>query len=302
MNEDRRKPSAAPNSVYIPLAILFAVLWASAFIAVKSALSSTTPLFLMGSRFVLAGVLLLGFAFLFGKGMKGFSAMSSSDWRKLSVLGLFNNAAYLGIAAISLQNLSGGMGAVLASVSPLMLAVAATFILGERLGVVKIAGLLIAFASIAGIMYSRTEVGESLASMALLLFGNVFLVTGTILFKKWSPNGSLATVNGVQLLAAGMVLLPIALLVEPLGTVSWDAGFFVPLLYLTLVVSCGAMAIWFFMLRSGDASRAGSFFFLNPVFGLILGALVLGETFRPTDLIGIAGVALGIYLVQRSSG
>lgn len=284
--------------MYIPLALLFAVLWASAFIAVKSALSSTTPLFLMGSRFVLAGGILLALALVVGRA-KGFRRMSAPDWGKLAVLGLFNNAAYLGIAAISLRNLSGGMGAVLASVSPLMLAAAAMFVLKERLGVMKVAGLLIAFASIASIMQSRTEAGESPASMALLLFGNVFLVTGTILFKKWSPDGSLATVNGVQLLAAGIVLLPISLLVEPLETVSWDAGFFVPLLYLTLVVSCGAMAIWFFMLRSGDASRAGSFFFLNPVFGLILGALVLGEAFRPTDLIGIAGVALGIYLVQR---
>ncbi|MGI8650716.1 MAG: DMT family transporter [Rubrobacter sp.] len=288
------------NAVYIPLALLFSLLWASAFIAVKSALSSTTPLFLMGFRFVLAGVILLAIAFLFGKGLKGFAAMSRSDWGKLAVLGLLNNAAYLGIAAVSLQDLSGGMGAVLASVSPLMLAVAAMFVLKERLGVVKVAGLVTAFASIAGIMQSRTEAGESLASMALLLFGNVFLVAGAILFKRWSPEGSLMTINGVQLLAAGLVLLPVVLLFEPTGTVEWDAGFLVPLLYLTLVVSCGAMAIWFFMLRSGDASRAGSFFFLNPVFGLILGALVLGEVFRLTDLIGIAGVALGIYLVQRS--
>lgn len=289
------------NLVYIPLALLFSLLWASAFIAVKSALTSTTPLFLMGFRFVIAGVILLAVALLFS-GVKNFRAMSFSDWGKLSVLGLFNNAAYLGIAAISLQNISGGMGAVLASVAPLMLAVAATFVLGERLGTVKIAGLLTAFASVAWIMSSRTDAGESPASMALLLLGNAFLVTGTILFKKWSPEGNLATVNGVQLLAAGIVLLPIALLAEPTGTVEWDAGFLVPLFYLTLVVSCGAMAIWFFLLRSGDASRAGSFFFLNPVLGLILGALVLGEAFRGTDLIGIAGVALGIYLVQRSSG
>ncbi|WP_119066380.1 DMT family transporter [Rubrobacter indicoceani] len=286
------------NLVYVPLALLFSVLWASAFIAVKAALDSTTPLFLMGFRFVLAGALLLSVALVLG-GIKGFRAMSPADWGRLAALGLLNNAAYLGIAAVSLQNLSGGMGAVLASVSPLMMALAALFVLDERLGAVKVSGLLIAFVSIAGIMYSRTEAGESPASMALLLLGNAFLVAGAILFKRWSPEGGLATVNGVQLLAAGLVLLPVALLFEPTGTVRWDAGFLVPLLYLTLVVSCGAMAIWFFMLRSGDAGRAGSFFFLNPVFGLILGALVLGENFRPTDLTGIAGVALGIYLVGR---
>ncbi len=69
--------------------------------------------------------------------------------------------------------------------------------------------------------------------------------------------------------------------------------------YLVLAVSLGAMSIWFFMLRSGDAARASSYFFLNPVFGLFLGALLLSERLRLIDFAGAAGVAAGLYLVQR---
>lgn len=296
MNENHKKLSAAPNGVYVPLAVLFSVLWASAFIAVKSGLESSTPFFLMGSRFLMAGVALLAFAIFVQK----VSLPKTGDgWLKLAVIGFFNNAAYLGIAAISLQSISGGMGAVLASTSPLMLAVAAVFILGERLGFVRIFGLALAFSSVAAIMASRTEAGESLGAMALLFFANAFLVAGTILFKRWSPTESVTVVNGVQLLAAGFVLFPLSLLAEPLGSIVWDANLFISIGYLTFAVSCGAMVIWFFLLRNGEASRAGSFFFLNPIFGLILGAILLGEAFYATDLIGILGVAAGIYLVQR---
>lgn len=296
MDKNHEKASAVSNGVYVPLAILFSLLWASAFIAVKSGLASSTPFFLMGSRFMMAGVALLAFAvFVQRASLPG----SGREWAKLTVIGLLNNAAYLGIAAISLQSISGGMGAVLASTSPLMLAVAATFVLKEKLGFGKVFGLALAFSSVAAIMASRTEAGESPGAMALLFFANAFLVAGTILFKRWSPEGSITVVNGVQLLAAGLVLLPLALLVEPLGSIVWDANLFLSIGYLTFAVSCGAMAVWFFLLRNGDASRAGSFFFLNPIFGLILGAVLLGESFYATDIIGIIGVAAGIYLVQR---
>ena len=59
------------------------------------------------------------------------------------------------------------------------------------------------------------------------------------------------------------------------------------------------MLIWFWLLTHGDATRASAFFFLNPIFGLFLGALFLGEPLTAIDFAGSAAVALGIYLVQR---
>ena len=49
----------------------------------------------------------------------------------------------------------------------------------------------------------------------------------------------------------------------------------------------------------GDATRASAYFFLNPIFGLFFGALLLGEPLGVTDFLGTAAVAFGIYLVQR---
>jgi drug/metabolite transporter (DMT)-like permease len=70
-------------------------------------------------------------------------------------------------------------------------------------------------------------------------------------------------------------------------------------LYLITGVSWLGMWIWFWLLRHGDATRASAYFFLNPIFGLFFGALLLGEPLGPVDFVGSAAVGFGIYLVQR---
>jgi drug/metabolite transporter (DMT)-like permease len=59
------------------------------------------------------------------------------------------------------------------------------------------------------------------------------------------------------------------------------------------------MLIWFWLLRHGEATRASAWFFLNPVIGVFLGAMLLAEPLRAQDFLGAATVAFGIHLVQR---
>lgn len=283
-------------SRYTVLALLFTLLWASAFMAVKVGLRSSPPLFLMAVRFLFAGSLLLFWAWGRGYAFPG----SLREWGRIALIGLLNNAGYLGLAGLALRNLSGGMGAVLASTNPLMLAMVAPLFLRERLTPVKVAGFLVAFGSVFAIMYSRTGSADQPGAMALMLAANGLMVTGTILFKRWAPRQELAVLNGVQLLAASVALLIPSLLFEPLSSVRPTSSFFGAVAYLALAVSCGAMIIWFQVLRMGDASKASAFFFLNPVVGLFLGALLLGEPLYGFDFTGAVGVGLGIYLVQRS--
>ncbi len=288
------KPIATP--LYTLLALLLSGLWASAFIPIKLGLRSSPPLFLMGFRFLLAGIALL----LLARAGGHLLPASRRAWSQLAVLGLLNNVAYLGLTAVALRHLSSGMGAVLASTNPLMLAAVAAIFLKERLGLMKGMGLVLAFVSIVFIMYSRLGTGDEPGSVGLLLLANAFLVVGTVLFKYWSPRYDLKVINGIQLLIASVVLLLSSLLWEPIDSICWNVDLLSAIAYLSFAVSCGAMMLWFFLLRIGDASKASAFFFLNPVIGLFLGALLLSEPLRSWDFLGIVGVTLGIYLVQRS--
>ena len=280
---------------YVPLAILFSLLWASAFLAVKVALRYSPPLFLMGSRFLVAAALLLGLALLRRRHLPS----GPAAWGRLAVLGLLNYALYLGIAAVALRHLSAGMGAVLASTIPLLLAAAGFLLLGERLNGARLAGLAIAFASVVVVMYSRTSASDQPGAMLLILLANVFYAAGTILFKRWRPAEDAVVLNGAQFLTAGVAVLVPSLLFEPIASVRPTLPFLLAMAYLLFAVSLGAMSIWFHLLRSGDATRASSYFFLNPIFGLFLGAALLAEPVHALDIAGTIGVALGIYLVQR---
>lgn len=283
------------RSRYIALALLFTLLWASAFMAVKVGIGSSPPLFLMAVRFLLASSLLLLWA-----RYKGFAfPRTARDWWRLAFIGLLNNAGYLGLAGYALRNLSSGMGAVIASTNPLMLALVAPLFLRERLTPLKVGGFLLAFASVTAVMYTRTGTADRPSGMLLMLAANALMVAGTVFFKRWAPDGELAVVNGIQLLASSLVMMPLSLLLEPVAAVRWDVHFFGAVAYLALAVSCGAMIIWLTLLRTGDASRASAFLFLNPVVGLFLGALLLGEPLYAFDFAGTVGIAAGIYMVQR---
>lgn len=280
---------------YTLLAILFCHLWSGAFVAVKVGLTSSPPLFLMALRFLVAGALLMAWARLRGRRLP----VGWREWGGIVLLGLLNNAVYLGLTAIALRDLSAGMAAILASTNPLMLAVVAPWFLGERLTGRKIAGLLVAFAGVVGVMASRVGPDNRPEAMALLVLSIAFLVAGTILFKRIRPDQDLVAVNAGQLFAAGVALMAPSVALEPLDSVRFTLSFLAAQAYLIAGVSWVGMLIWFWLLRHGDATRASAWFFLNPVIGVFLGAAILGEPLRAQDFLGAATVALGIRLVQR---
>ena len=283
-------------SRYTALALLFSFIWSSAFISVKISLESSPPLFLMASRFLVAGGLLLLYARLRGRRMP----RGARQWWPLAALGLLNFGLYLGLTSVALQHLSAGMGAVLASTNPLMLAVVAPWVLHERVGLLKITGIVISFAGVVWMMRSRLGDDNRPGAMVLVVISIMCLVAGTLLFKRMQLDYDLLVLNGAQLFAAGLFLVVPSLMFEPVGDVRLTASFLASQAYLVVVVSWIGMATWFWLLRAGDATRASAWFFLNPVLGLVLGALLLGEPLRAQDFAGAAAVAAGIYLVQRT--
>jgi len=76
--------------------------------------------------------------------------------------------------------------------------------------------------------------------------------------------------------------------------VSWS------LAYLVVVLSVGASMLWFWILQHGEASRVSAYFFVTPVFGLLLSAVLLGEQLTGRDGVALVIIATGLWLVARS--
>jgi drug/metabolite transporter (DMT)-like permease len=291
---------AVPRATFNPLPFyigLFCLLWSFAFVAGKIGVTDCPPLLLLAARFSLAGILILGITALRGE------AWSSLTWRDaaiFSVLGVANNALYLGLGYTGLQTVSAGLGGLVVSANPVFTAVLAAAFLGEALTWRKVTGLMLGIAGVGFIVWHRMSVGsDDWHGILFTLASLASIVAGTILFKVLAPKGSLWVGNGVQNLSAGVVLLPFAFTLADVGDIVPSARLLGAFAFLVLGGSILAYLLWFHLLKVCGATAASAYHFVMPPLGMLFAFLVLGEHVELRDLLGIVPVALGIYLVTR---
>jgi drug/metabolite transporter (DMT)-like permease len=191
------------------------------------------------------------------------------------------------------------MAVVVGSLVPILTATCAAPLLGERLTPAKFIGLLLGLAGAVFVVRNRIAMGADPGGVWYLVAGLVAMTAGTILFKRLAPATTLVVAVGVQQLAAGAALLAVGLLTENVTRTTVGPAYLRTMAWFVLVVSVGAMLLWFLLLRSGTATAASSLHFLMPPLGLVMSWAVLGETLHPSDLLGIVPVALGIWLATR---
>lgn len=279
------------------LALLYVFLWSSAFVPSRVVSRLGQPLWVLTIRFAIASALMA----LVVTALRRPWPRTPSAWVQIAGYGLLANATYLGCTYEALRHLSSGMGAIIASTNPLLLALVAPALLDEPLTLRKVAGLLLGFGGVLSAMSARAGTQAARPGDVLLAFlGVVALVGSTLVFKRLRTPEDLLAANTIQLGTASVALLPLAGLAEGGPRLVPTAELTLSLAYLVVVMSLGASFLWFWLLRHGEASRVSAFYFLTPIFGLALGALLLGEPVRPLDGLGLAAVATGIVLVQSA--
>jgi drug/metabolite transporter (DMT)-like permease len=280
--------------IYLSLVLLFCFAWASGFTMAKIAQQTSPPALFGGIRFLISGALLLGYAAWRGE-LRG-----RIPWGALCVLGLFNQAGYQGLAWQGMGTVSAGLTTIIASLNPILIAAVAAPLLGERLHWRKILGLLLGFAGAVFVVRHRIAGGgEDPAGLLMVVGALISMVIGTLAFKVLAPAVSLAVAVGVQVASAGAVLLTLGLAFEDPALMVIGPQFWFAMAWCVLVMSVGALLLWFWLLRNGSASNASALHFLIPPIGLAMSWLILGEQVSLFDLIGIVPVALGIWLATR---
>jgi drug/metabolite transporter (DMT)-like permease len=290
---------SVPQARFAPLPLiiaLFCLLWSFAFVAGKIGVTYCPPLILLTARFSLAGILILGISAVRGEKWQ----MSWRDIAVFALLGVANNALYLGLGYTGLKTVSAGLGGLIVSANPVFTAVLAALLLQEALTWRKVAGLLLGIAGVGFIVWHRMSVGtDSLSGILFTLASLASIVSGTILFKVLAPKGSLWIGNGIQNLAAGLALLPFALAFSNVGDIVPNAQLAGAFAFLVLGGSVLAYFLWFHLLKTSGATAASAYHFLMPPLAMLFAWLVLGEHIALRDLLGVIPVAIGIYLVTR---
>jgi len=279
----------------ILMGLAFAVMWSSAFTSARIIVADASPLMALSARYLISGLIGVGVALALGQTWR----LTPAQWRATIIFGVLQNAVYLGMNFVAMQTVQASLAAIIASTMPLLFGLATWLFLGEKLKPLGIAGLIAGVIGVAIIMGARISGGVDLTGLLLCGVGVVALSAATLLVRGATSGGNFLMVVGLQMLV-GCVALSIATLLfeTPHISPSWPLA--LAFLYTCLVPGLLATVVWFWLVNRIGATRAATFHFLNPFFGVAIAWLLLGEPLGVQDIIGVAVIALGILAVQVS--
>ncbi|MEM6384928.1 MAG: DMT family transporter [Pseudomonadota bacterium] len=275
--------------------LTFALIWSSAFTSARIIVTNAPPLTVSALRFLIAGLIALALARALGQTLR----LSPQQWRLTILFGICQNALYLGLNFVAMTTVEASVAAIIASSLPLLVALAGWLISGETVRPLGLVGLAAGIGGVVLIMGSRVTEGVDLGGVALCCLAALALTFATLAVRGASAGGNVVAVVGWQMLIGSLALAGPALAFE-----TWDAHI-TPVVaaafaYTVLLPGLVATLIWFWLVGRIGATRAATFHFLNPVFGVAIAALLLGEAVGPLDIVGVVVTTLGILAVQLS--
>ena len=276
---------------------VFVLLWSTGFIGAKFGLPYAGPFTFLLLRMMVVTAALGGAALL----LRAPWPRTSQETARIALVGLLIHGAYLGGVFIAIaEGVPAGVAALMVSLQPLATALVAGPYLGERLNRLQWLGLLLGFCGVALVVVDKLawRAGD-IAGVASSFVALVGITAGTLHQKRHATGMNLITGSCVQFAAAGLAFLPLALIFET-GSVAWTGSFVFALLWLSFVLSIGAMTLFHLLVRRGAAARVASLFYLTPGTTAILAWLLFGETLSPAAIAGLVVATLGVALVARS--
>ncbi len=221
--------------------------------------------------------------------------------------GVLLHGLYLGGVwwAIS-QGVPSSLSGLIAALQPLLTAVAAPFIVGERLTPSQKFGVLLGFAGLAVAIAPRLlELDPAMLHVALVpliinVFAMVSVTAGTIYQKRYLQEGDLRAIASLQYVGGFLVVASLALLIEPLR-VDWTLEFFLAMGWSVLGLSLVSVMLLLYLIRRGQVSRAASLTYLVPPAVAIESWIMFGEELTVPMIIGTVIVVIGVWLTNRKT-
>ena len=282
---------------YFLLTIL-ALFWASAFFNIKIATYSYGPLTIAFLRIFFGAIPVVLLCYLKKIKIEAFS----KDWYWFAAIGIINLVIPFFLIAYGVQKVQSNLAAILMASTPLTAAgLAHFFIKNEKINFVKSLGILIGFSGIVFLFFDDILINENnIFSAFLILFGSCFYVVGGLLTLKIS-NKKNENVTASILIWGTLVLLPVSLFFEQPWNLTPRLDSTLALIYLGIFSTGIAWLLRFYILKHNGLVFQAQVAYLIPIFGVILGFLILNEVITPKIIISLIAVIIGIYIVKKGS-
>ena len=280
------------------LLTLLALIWASAFFNIKIATYSYGPLTIAFLRIFFGAIPVVLLCQLKKIKIEAFS----KDWYWFAAIGIINLVIPFFLIAYGVQKVQSNLAAILMASTPLSAAALAHFFTkNEKINTVKSLGVLIGFSGIIFLFSDNILINENnIFSALLILFGSCFYVVGGLLTLKIS-NKKNENVTASILIWGTIVLLPISLFIEQPWNLSPRLDSTISLIYLGVFSTGIAWLLRFYILKHNGLVFQAQVAYLIPIFGVILGFLILKEAITSKVIISLIAVIIGIYIVKKGS-
>ncbi|MFJ6796636.1 EamA family transporter [Streptomyces sp. NPDC091268] len=267
----------------IALTALAPISWGSTYAVASELLPPDRPLFTGVMRALPAGLLLTTLSRTLPKG---------PWWWKSAVLGALNIGAFFPLLFLSAYRLPGGVAAVLGSAGPLFVVGLAALLLGERARArTVLAAVVGAFGVSMVVLTAQAEL--DLVGIVAGVVSSVSMAAGTVMTKRWGrPEGvGPLAMTGWQLTAGGLIIIPVAALVEG-APPALDGRAFLGYGYMMLINTGIAYWLWFRGIGRLSATSVTLLSPMSPLTAAVIGWAALGQSLSPVQLAGMA-IAFG---------
>lgn len=276
--------------------VLFLLLWSGGYTFAKLGLKYAEPMTFLALRY--ACVLLLMWPLYLV--MRPRLPERLVSWVHLAITGLLMQALYFGMSYLAFADgLSAGGVALIVSLQPILVAIAAPLFVNELVSRYRWLGLALGLVGAALVIGSRQDV--TTASYAGVVFAVIALIamsTGSIYEKRFGVNQHPITATIVQFTVGFLVILPIAMIRETMQ-VNFTPELLWSLAYLVIGNSIIAVSLLLYLIRAGEVSRVSALLFLVPPAASLLAWFVLDEAMPPLAWAGMVLAGAGVLMASK---
>ena len=264
----------------------------------KIGLQHAEPLTILALRYAILVVVLLPLAVILRVPMPA----TWRGWADVAIVGFLIQVVYFVACYVAFKSgVSAGGVAIIVCLQPILVALIAPRMVGERVSLWGWIGLALGLAGAAIVISARGAIAaESGIGLICAVIGLLGITAGTLWEKRFGKSHHPVAANLIQYAVGAVITLPLAYASEGM-VIRWNAEFVAVMAYLVIGNSIIALGLLLAMIRVGEVSRVSALFYLVPPLSALIAWPLLGERLAPLAWAGMAIAALGVALVSRKA-
>jgi len=296
------------NTLIRAMPAVFVLIWSTGFIVAKFGLPYAPPLTFLVLRYVLSIICFLVWIAL----ARAPWPREPRQWLHLAVTGLLMHAVYLGGVWMAIKaGMGSGLSALIVGLQPVLTAlwISGISAFGKpanatthgRVTARQWMGLVLGLGGLLLVVSRKFGAGSEATVFTLVsaVFALISITAGTLYQKRYLKPTDVRTANVIQLGAALLVTLPLALLETE--AIAWNGEFLGAMAWSVLALTLGGSSLLYLLIQRGAATLVASLLYLVPPTTALMAWLLFGESITATTIVGTALTALGVSLVVRTA-